>query len=270
MRISAKTKVIALFGYPVEHSLSPSMHNTAFKHLKLDFCYVCFSVKPDELKNAAKAIKALSLTGVNVTVPHKEKIMPFLDEIDAEAAFIGAVNTVVNENGKLKGYNTDGRGFMKSVSKAGITVKNKRVLVIGAGGASRAVCYYLGQKALKLIIFDVNNKKSNNLANDLKEISPNIHSIKEITNLEDIDLIINATPLGLKNSDPMPLDIKLIKRNHIVCDLIYKKTKFLASASKKGCKTMSGLGMLLWQGVFAFELWTGKKPPVDLMKKAIL
>lgn len=270
MRISGKTKIAGLLGYPVEHSLSPSMHNAAFEYLKLDCCYVCFSVRPDELRNAARAMKALNLVGVNVTVPHKEKIMPFLDEVDAEAAFIGAVNTIVNVNGKLKGYNTDGRGFMQSLSEAGIKVKDKRVLVIGAGGASRAICYYLGQKAIELIIFDIDKKKSKRLAGDLRKISPNIGSIEKIINLNDIDLIINATPLGLKSNDPMPLDLRLIKKNHIVCDLIYKKTRLLESSSKKGCKTLNGLGMLLWQGVYAFELWTGKKPPVNVMKEAIL
>ncbi len=272
MKISGKTKVMGLFGYPVEHSLSPAMHNAAFGYLGLDCCYVAFSVRPELLRDAVKAIKTLNFAGINVTVPHKEKVIPFLDEVDPEASFIGAVNTVVNNDGKLIGYNTDGKGFMKSLSEARISINNKNVLIVGSGGASRAISYYLSKKAAKLFLYDVDRKKADRLIGDLNKIRSNVSffNLQPSTfNLSDIDIIINATPLGWKKDDPLSIDIDLLNPGHVVCDLIYKKTKLLDKASKKGCKTLNGLGMLLWQGIFAFELWTGKRPPADVMRKAL-
>lgn len=284
MKVSGKTKVLGLLGFPVEHSLSPAMHNTAFEKLGLDCCYVTFSVKPEFLRDAVKSISALNLAGVNVTVPHKERVVPFLDEVDKEASFIGAVNTIVNDNSRLKGYNTDGRGFMRSLSEARISVSRKKVLIVGAGGASRAIGYYLCQRASKLFLYDIDKKKARKLISDLNKIRGNVSffssqpsalspasggSAGADPQLEDIDIIINATLLGLKKNDPLPVDVNLVKPKHVVCDLIYKKTPLLEKASKKGCKTLNGLGMLLWQGVFAFELWTGRRPPVDVMRKAL-
>jgi len=270
LKISGKTKVLGLLGYPVEHSLSPAMHNAAFEHLRLDCCYVTFPVKPELLKDAVSAIISLNLAGINVTVPHKEKVIHFLNEVDKEASFIGAVNTIVNSNGVLKGYNTDGRGFMKSLSETGIKVKNKNVLIIGAGGASRAIGYYLCQSASKLFLYDIDRKKAEKLIGALKKINNNVFSVGNMNNLDKYDVIINATPLGLRKNDPVPVDVSLLNPRHIVCDLIYKKTELLDKAARKGCRTLNGLGMLLWQGAFAFELWTGKKPPVEVMRKALL
>lgn len=270
LKISGRTKVLGLLGWPVEHSLSPAMHNAAFKHLGLDCCYLTFPVKPEFLRDAVRAVRALNLAGVNVTMPHKENVIPLLDKIDADASFIGAVNTIVNSNGKLTGYNTDGRGFMKLLSEARISVKNKNVLIVGAGGASRAIGYYLCQSASKLFLYDIDRKKAGKLIRALKKINNNVFSAGNINNLDQYDVIINATPLGLKKGDPLPVNINLLKPRHVVCDLIYKNTPLLQRASRKGCKTLNGLGMLLWQGAFAFELWTGKKPPVEVMRKALL
>ncbi|MDH5202021.1 MAG: shikimate dehydrogenase [Nitrospirota bacterium] len=269
MKLSGKTKITGLFGYPVEHTLSPAMHNAAFDELGIDYCYVAFPVHPDSLKDAVRSIRALNLSGVNITIPHKEKVIPFLDKVDEEASFIGAVNTIVNSQGKLVGYNTDGRGFIQSLSESGISLEGKIVLVLGAGGASRAISYYLCQKAVELIVCDIDRGKTENLIQDLKKIRDNISSVDTIVNAERYDIIINATPLGLKNEDPLPLHTSLLNPNQTVCDLIYKKTQLLQDASQKGCTTLNGLGMLLWQGAFAFELWTGKKPPVDVMRKAL-
>jgi shikimate dehydrogenase len=141
MKVTGKTRVTGLFGYPVEHTLSPFMHNAAFEHLGLDYCYLPFSVHPDSLKTAVEAVKALRLAGVNVTIPHKEAVIPYLDTVNEEALFIGAVNTIVNREGTLTGYNTDGRGFMRALSENNISPDNKRVFVVGAGGASRAISY---------------------------------------------------------------------------------------------------------------------------------
>jgi len=268
VRISGRTRITGLFGYPVEHSLSPAMHNAAFEYLNLDYCYVAFSVRPDLLEDAIRAIKALNLKGVNVTVPHKERVIPFLDEVDGEASFIGAVNTILNTDGKLIGYNTDGRGFMESLKEAGIQVEGKTALIIGAGGASRAVSYYLSERVERLYLWDIDKNKLEGLVRDLNSIRGNI-GIKEINNLEGIDILINATPLGLKDTDPCPVDTSLITAGMTVCDLIYKDTPILKAASEMGCKTLNGLGMLLHQGILAFEIWTGIKPPIDVMRSAI-
>jgi shikimate dehydrogenase len=270
MKISGRTKITGLFGYPVEHTLSPAMHNAAFKALGLDYCYVPFPVHPDYLEDAVKAIRALNLCGVNVTVPHKEKVIPLLDEINEEASFIGAVNTIVNSGGRLIGYNTDGRGFIQSLLERSISFEGKNVLIIGAGGASRAISYYLSQKTKTLYLYDVDKEKLEKLVNDLKNIRNNVSSIEDIVRLERFHIIINATPLGWKKEDPLPVDTSRLMSDRIICDLIYKKTQLLKSASRKGCITLNGLGMLLWQGVFASELWTGKEPPVEVMRNALI
>ncbi len=270
IQISGRTKITGIFGHPVEHTLSPAMHNAAFKALGLNYCYVPFLVHPDYLEDAIKAIRALNLSGVNVTVPHKEKVMPLLDEINEEASFIGAVNTIVNSEGRLIGYNTDGRGFMQALLENGISVEGRNVLIIGAGGASKAISYYLSQKTKTLYLYNRSKNRTEKLVQDLKKIRNNVSLIEDITSLERYHIIINATPLGLKKEDPLPFDTSLLRAEQTVCDLIYKKTRVLEEASKKGCATLDGLGMLLWQGLFAFELWTGKKPQVEVMRNALM
>ena len=270
MKITGKTRITGLFGYPVEHTLSPAMHNAAFEALGLDYCYAAFRVHPDSLPEAVKAIRALHLSGVNVTIPHKEKVIPFLDEVDKEATAIGAVNTIVNSNGNLKGYNTDGRGFMQSFFEYGISAEGKDVLVIGAGGASRAISYYLGKEAKRLFLYDIEQEKAERLAADLKKIlGKDVSTVDDIGRTERFNIFLNATPLGLKEEDPLPFDTSHLRPDQIVCDLIYKKTRLLEEASRKGCIALDGLGMLLWQGVFAFELWTGVSPPADIMREAL-
>ncbi|MEW6067008.1 MAG: shikimate dehydrogenase [Nitrospirota bacterium] len=269
VQISGRTKITGIFGYPVEHTLSSVIHNAAFKSLGLDYCYVPFLVHPDYLNDAVKAIKALNLHGVNVTIPHKEKVMPLLDEIHEEASFIGAVNTIVNSDGKLIGYNTDGKGFIQSLLENHIPFENKDILIIGAGGAARAVSYYLCQKAKTLNIYNRTKERAERLVQDLKKISNNVSLTEDISSLERFHLIINATPLGLKKEDSLPFDTSLLKKEQIVCDLIYKKTRLIKEAAKKGCFILDGIDMLLWQGTLAFELWTGIRPDIKVMKNAL-
>lgn len=269
MELTGKTKITGIFGYPVEHTLSPAMHNAAFEHLSLDYCYVPFSVRPEFLGNAVMAIRALNLRGINVTVPHKEKVIPFLDKVDKEASFIGAVNTILNSDGALLGYNTDGRGFMEALSEAEISTESKTILILGAGGASKSISYYLSGKAAKLFIFDLDKNKAVRLVEELGNIRSNVEYTDSISDLKGIDILVNATPLGLKDADPSPVPPSLLSQNIVVCDLIYKDTPLLTAAAAKGCKTMNGLGMLLHQGVLAFEIWTGIRPPVDVMRNAI-
>lgn len=269
MKVTGKTKILGIFGYPVEHTLSPSMHNSAFKALGLDMCYLPFKVSPEALPQAINAIRALNILGVNITTPHKENVIIFLDEVDKEALFIGAVNTIVNSDGKLKGYNTDGKGFVSSLSEEGISIDGKEILIIGAGGAGRAISYYLSENAKRVCLYDINRAKVENLVNDFRKIRNNVFIADNIEKLKEFDIIINATPSGLKPDDHLPLNPDLIKPHIVVCDLIYKKTELLKKAKSKGAKIIDGLGMLLWQGVLAFELWTGIKPPVEVMRKAL-
>ncbi|MBF0474035.1 MAG: shikimate dehydrogenase [Nitrospirae bacterium] len=266
--ITSQTKITGLFGYPIKHSLSPKMHNAGFAQLNLDYCYLPFLVKPEDLKDAVNGIRAMGFAGVNLTIPHKEMVIKLLDETDKEAQFIGAVNTIVNMNGHLKGYNTDGRGFIKSLEEQGINLSDKTVLVIGAGGASKGICYYLAQKVKKLIIYNRSIDRRDALIESLCNLNP-VFPCYELSDADSCDIIINTTPLGLKSDDPLPIDSKYIRKNHIVCDLIFSDTNLLQAARQARAKTISGHGMLLWQGIYAFELWTGVKAPVDIMREAV-
>ncbi len=270
MNVNGKTRIIGIFGYPIEHTLSPLMHNSAFKKLEMNNCYVPFKVAPDELPYAVQSIRSLNLLGVNVTVPHKEHVLPLLDKVDKEAAFIGAVNTITNLDGVLTGYNTDGRGFISSLAEAGISIDGKDITIIGTGGACRAVSYYLSEKASRLSLYDLDREKAENLVKDLSELRSNVFILDKSEDAGRSDIIINATPLGMKPDDPSPVDPALITSEKVVCDLVYKKTRLLHEAEKKGATIINGSGMLLWQGVLAFELWTGVKPPVDLMREILL
>ncbi|MDA8388970.1 MAG: shikimate dehydrogenase [Nitrospiraceae bacterium] len=276
MKITARTKLLALFGHPAGHSLSPDMHNAAFEQMGLDYCYLALEVKPGDLPDAVRAVRAFGMRGVNITVPHKEKVIPLLDEIDEEAAFIGAVNTIVNTDGRLKGHNTDGRGFMRLLDEEGVDVSGKNVFVCGAGGGSRAISYYLSEKAASLRIFDLDGDKLEKLVSDLGRIRNNVRTapggVKDmvVKDMGGVDLFINATPLGLKQTDPMPADPSAFPPGTVVGDLIYRETPLLREAKKAGLKTFNGLGMLLWQGVLASELWTGVRPPHEVMRSALL
>lgn len=270
MEISGKTKIVGIFGYPIEHTLSPAMHNSAFRYLGLDYCYVPFLVHPDFLGDAVAAIRALNIIGVNVTIPHKEKVLKYLDSIDEEARFIGAINTIVNDNGRLVGYNTDGIGFMKSLEEEKVDLDGKDVLVIGAGGAARAIGFYLCKKVRRLYIYGRTSEKAIKLIKDLKKLNNNVFYYDKLIDLSQFDILINATPLGLKDEDPLPFNIEDLKTAQIVYDLIYKETRLIREVKQKGCLAITGKGMLLWQGVKAFEKWTGITPPIEIMRKVLL
>jgi shikimate dehydrogenase len=272
--VNGRTKIAALLGYPVEHTKSPRMQNAAFAATGIDACYVAFSVPPEDLPGAVQGIRSLGLLGFNVTVPHKETVIPLLDEIDPEASFIGAVNTVLNRDGRLCGFNTDGRGFMHSLVDAGIVVAGKRVLLIGSGGAARAVGYYIAQEAASLVIANRTKTKADLLAADLNRLHP-VGSVVDYAELDStelfdsIDVIINTTSLGLKDGDALPVTTSLLGPRHVVCDLIYYETPLLRAASAVGAQVLNGSGMLLWQGALAFELWTGTAAPINVMREAL-
>lgn len=275
--ISGKTSVYGIFGHPVRHTFSPGMHNAAFAALDMDGCYVPFAVRPEELGRAVRALIPLGIRGLNVTVPHKEKVIPYLDDLSEEARLIGAVNTIEVLDGGLIGHNTDGRGFLRSLrDEAGFQPKGKRFVMVGSGGASRAVCFSLALAgADAILIHDIIPAKAEKLGRDVRSRTSarvrvlNAETLRKFA--PEADCVINATPLGLKRSDPLPIPRELVGKGQLVCDLVYNppKTRLLAAARSRGAETLSGIGMLLYQGVIAFEIWTGKKAPVSVMKKAL-
>lgn len=269
-RINGKTKIVGIFGWPVEHTLSPAMHNAAFDRLKMNYVYVPFPVESGRLGEAVNAIRALGLAGVNVTVPHKEKVMKFLDGLDGYARKIGAVNTIINKGGRLIGFNTDAYGFKKTLIEKKVVVKKKVVLILGAGGAAKAAGICIAEKnPEKIYIYDIDKKKSKALAVALNGTAVEKTSLTDI--LKNTDVLINATPAGMRPGDKPPVEISICKKTMFVYDLIYnRETELIKEAKAKGLKFSDGLDMLLYQGIRAFELWTRKKAPVEVMKHAIL
>lgn len=280
--INGKTRVCGLFGYPVEHSFSPAMHNAAYEKLGLNWVYVPYGVQPDRLQQAVEGIRSLELAGVNVTVPHKQNMLPLLDEIDPAARITGAVNTVVNVRGKLHGYNTDGPGFIRSLETgANFSPRGKSVLLVGAGGAARAVAIALALAGVdSLYITNRTPERAEGLARDVSEacqikthVLPGGNELPE-ERVAAVDLVVQTTSIGMSpRVDQAPeFPYAALNPGQLVCDLVYnpEKTQFLQRAAAQGARTLNGLGMLLYQGVLAFELWTGRPAPVDIMRETLL
>lgn len=270
-------KVFALIGHPVGHSLSPMMHNDAFHALGLPHQYVSFDVKPADLKEAISGIRALGISGFNITVPHKVNVMQYLDEIDEEARQIGAVNTVINRDDKLIGTNTDGRGYLLSLKeKTGEHLSEKRVLMIGAGGAARGVAVTLDRHGVRRL--DIANRtfeKAKLLIDTGIRRTPAraLTLEKAALHLADYDVIINTTSVGMSpNVEDMPLPVKGIRPGTILSDLIYNplRTKWLLEGERLGGIVMNGIGMFIEQGALAFEEWTGLSPDRERMRKIVV
>ena len=270
-------KIYGLVGYPIKHSFSPAMHNAAFHHLKINAEYRLFEKSPEELDNFMRGLLGQGISGLNVTVPFKEKVLDFID-LDKESFYlrqVGAVNTLVLKDNSWKGFNTDIPGFSRHI-RENIDLKDKRVAILGAGGAARAVCYALADKGVKAIsLYDVDSLKTHSLIAMMSRLFPgfNIYafpSIKEL-DIRNKDLLINATPVGIKKVDPCLVDESLLHKDLFVYDLIYNppKTKLLNLAQKKGANVQNGLGMLLYQGMLSFKHWTGLDAPEDVMRKAL-
>ena len=271
-------KIYGVLGYPVKHSFSPPMHNAAFSTLKINAEYRLFEIKPEDLKEFFGSLKEKNIWGLNVTIPHKEKVIPFLDSLSDEARLIGAVNTIRVSANALEGFNTDGEGFLRHLTEElGFSPRGKIIAVIGAGGAARAISVYL-IKALpkKMSVYDIDKNKTSVLVEHLKNNFKNIEFIAADSipglNIKDCDLLVNATPIGMIETDPCLVDGKFMHKNILVYDLIYnpKETRLLAQAKKVGAKISNGLGMLLYQGMLSFEIWTGQKAPKEVMQKALL
>ena len=278
MAISGKTRVCAVIGDPIEHTLSPTMHNAAFEHLKLDFVFLAFRVASDELENAVRGACALGIRGLNVTMPHKNSVTEFLDEADPAVKFLGAANTILNQSGRLKGFNTDGVGALKALKQNGVNLAGKRVLLLGAGGAAKAIAFSLAKEVDELCILNRDAVKARELASVLepfgKKIVGNELSPKQLQQkLQDSDVLINATLVGMTPyaSDSL-VKPDWLKPELTVMDIVYNpvETKLLREARAARAKVINGVEMLLYQGAASFEIWTGCKAPVDVMREAAL
>ena len=265
----------AVIGDPIDHSLSPNIHNAAFRHLKLDNTYIAYKIPAGELSAGIEALKAIKITGFNVTIPHKIEMMKFLDEMDTTCKLIGAVNTVLNEDGKLKGYNTDMIGFLDPIKKKNLTIKDSQVLLLGAGGAARAiVTAMVKEKAGKITIVNRTLENANKLAGFAKKIGGNVDtvSIQEANKLiTDYKFIINSTSIGMRN-EPSPISTENISKNSIVYDIVYQpiNTDLIKKSKENGATIIYGYEMLLSQAACSFEIWHKMEAPYDVMKKALL
>ena len=278
--ISPATRLCAVIGNPVAHSLSPAIHNAAFNELGLDFVYLAFRV--EDAKTALAGMRALNnFRGMSVTIPHKIEIMNYLDEIAEVDRSIGAINTVINENGRLIGLGTDGPGALKALIDAGVELDGKNILMLGAGGAARAIAFTLARmtKPGKLLLLDVNETMLQGLVADLKSgtavrIDSGLLTGRSIAQaMDNTDLIINCTPIGMHpNENASLIPAGLFRSGQVVFDVVYTplETKLLADARACGLKVVSGVEMFINQAVVQFERFTGAEAPVEVMRKVVM
>lgn len=276
--ISGKTKVCAIIGDPIEHSLSPTIHNAAFRACGLDYVFVAFRVKRESLREAMNGLRALGMAGCCVTIPHKVAVMPYLDNIDPLALEIGSVNTIVNNNGLLTGYNTDAPGFLEPLSRREIALEGKNTVMLGAGGAARAVSFMLVNRGAKLMILNRTIERAADLSDRLKKALKKDVVPLEMTpdNLKiaitAADILVNTTSIGMTpDVTKTPVPAELLRKGLVVYDIIYNpgETRLLREAKEKGAVVLNGEEMLAWQGALAFEKWTGQKAPIDIMIKEL-
>ena len=283
-RITGHTELIGLMAYPIRHSSSPAMHNEAFAQLGLDYAYLAFEVTNETLEDAVKGLRALQLKGSNVSMPNKTVVGQYLDELSPAAKLCGAVNTIVNENGKLIGHITDGIGYMASLKDNGIDVIGKKMTIAGAGGAATAIEIQAALDGVKeMSIFNIKDKFWENAEKTIEKIRSNTDCVVNLYDLDDKDklkeeiadsyLFAQATGVGMKPLEGQSVipDTSFLRPDLIVTDTVYapRQTKLLEQAEEAGCKCMNGLGMMLFQGDAAFHLWTGKHMPLEHMKKVL-
>ena len=272
-RISGRTRLLALIGHPVGHSLSPAMHNASFVADDLDYVYVCLDVEPDELPTAVRGLKSLRLRGFNVTMPHKRAMVPLVDELDEEARVSGAVNTVVIEASVLRGFNTDGGGMVMACREAGMELSGKSVLLLGAGGTAAAIAVAFGKAGIgELHIANRNVERAGRLRDKLHGTGVRGLAIRPLNALPDAEIVINTTPLGMMEGDPMPVPPDYVQQGRAFCDAVYRpgtQTPLVQLARERNVPVVAGDRMLLYQGVLAQKLWTGREPNVMAMNQAI-
>jgi shikimate dehydrogenase len=279
MAISGKTRVCGVIGDPIGHSLSPTIHNAAFNHMKLDFVFLAFHVKAADLENAVRGMRGLGIHGLNVTMPHKNAVISYLDEVGSAVKFLGSANTILNENGKLCGFNTDGVGALNALRENSADLSDKKVLLLGAGGAAKAMAFSFAQEAESLCILNRAPEKASVLADALnrvfgKKIVGGVLSSSAVQkNLQDADILVNATSVGMHpHVDRSLVEPQWLKPNLAVMDIVYNpvETKLAKDAKAAGAKVVSGVEMLIYQGAESFEIWTGKSAPIEVMRTAAL
>ena len=277
--IKGTTKVTGVFGWPVAHSRSPAFQNAAFAALGLDFVYVPFAVRPEELPAGLASVRALGMAGVNLTIPHKEAAVSLLDEVSDEARLLGVVNTVRNVEGRLLGSTTDGPGFVRSLREdGGFEPSDRRFLVLGAGGSARAICGALaGVGAAEIIIWNRTASRGTAVAEHLR-VKLGYRQVRTVDRaaLDDpglwreVDALVNTTSLGMREGDPCPVNTAGLHQGIFVYDIVYnRETDLIAAARRAGCRSLDGLSMLVFQGALSFEAWTGVPAPVEVMKRAL-
>jgi len=278
--IGTNTKLCAVIGNPISHSLSPAIHNAGFNALDLDFVYVSFRV--EDVKNALAGMRALeNFRGMSVTIPHKIAIIDLVDEISDLDKNIGSINTVINEKGKLIGLGTDGPGALKAIRNAGVNLEGQKVLMLGSGGAARAIAFTLSQNAglAKLTLLDIDAAMLKKLASDLKAgtkatiDSDMLTDATLSTNMEQADLVINCTPVGMHpREDASLIPADLFKAGQVIFDVVYTplKTKLIKEAQLRGLKTISGVEMFINQAVLQFERFTGADAPEEVMRRVVM
>src|SRR5215210_2349269 len=283
--LSGRTRLLGVIGHPIGHSLSPRMHNAAFAADGInpvggaDYVYVAMNVRPERLRAAVAGLAALGFVGFNVTMPHKEAVLSLVDELEDTARIAGAVNTVVvGEGGLLRGLNTDGSGFVEACEEAGISFAGRRVLILGAGGAAAAIAVaVLTEGASRLYVANRTLRKAEELCAELKEVAGGAEVlVYPFDRVEDgaaeAEVLINATYLGMKEGDPLPLPAASLNVQKLVCDAVYLsggETALIRRAREAGARVVPGGRMLLYQGVQAQRVWTGREPNVEVMNDAL-
>lgn len=281
--IDSNTRLFGIFGHPVRHSLSPVMHNAAFRHLNINAVYLAFDVT--NLNAAMHGVRALNIQGLSITIPHKEAVLFLLDETDEEAIRIGAVNTIVNRNGRLSGFNTDCIGARKALEEAFETdrasqveghgsgtatgiLSNRSAVILGAGGSARAVAFGLKSAGISVHIANRTVEKAKTISDAVGGTFSNLHEVCNIT----ADILVNTTPVGMIHKIPgIPVEPECLKNFSVVMDIVYAplETELLREARRMGCRTVDGLRMLLHQAVCQFQLWTGLSAPFHVMEQAL-
>lgn len=280
MEPTGHTSVFAVLGHPVGHTLSPPMHNAAFRALGMDAVYLAFDVAPERLPAVLPAMAGMGFRGVNLTVPLKEVAFRNLTDLDASARLLGAVNTVEFRPGSMRGHNTDGKGFLLAVQEAfGTGVRGASVFILGTGGAGRAVAMACAvDGAASLVVADIDRERAARVAAEVASQSVALRvevlsgdSAGWRDSIRKADLVVQATPVGMKREDPSPLGAECFRKGQAAFDLVYMfpQTAFMATAARGGARTANGLGMLLHQGAHAFTIWTGREAPVDVMRRAL-
>lgn len=283
-RITGHTELIGLIAYPIRHSSSPAMHNEAFAKLGLDYAYLAFEVDNDTLEDTIKGFRALKVRGSNVSMPNKTVVHKYLDKLSPASEMCGAVNTIVNDDGVLTGHITDGIGYMRALKDAGIDVIGKKMTIVGSGGAATAIEVQAALDGVaEMSIFNIKDKFWDRAVKTVEDINEKTNCKAKLFDLADLDqlkkeiedsyLFANATGMGMKPLEGQTYipDTSFFRPDLIVTDVVYspRETKMLQMAKEVGCKTMNGMGMMLFQGAAAFELWTGKEMPIEYMKEIL-